>query len=289
MELVLFVSGVVIVGLLLLLIRHQCKLRDRAEMMRAAIRHRDFSFRLPVRGLFFGERALQEALNDMGHDIQKLAAHNEVESWERLTRVLTHEIKNAMAPIQCISQAYLKSSEIQNSPYEEGLRAIHDTSKGLTNFVDSYRKLTQLQDPVVQDIDLYEHCCGLAALYPSLHWEIDVPQGSILRADATLFRQVLINMVKNAIEADAKRVGIKYISLSKANTSRFFLYVSNNGSCIPQELRRDVFVPFFTTKQSGSGIGLFLSRQILLMQSMSLSLADHPQVGYNETFVIENI
>ncbi|MBO7120586.1 MAG: sensor histidine kinase, partial [Bacteroidaceae bacterium] len=85
--------------------RHQCLLRERAQIMRDAIRHRDFSFRLPTRGLFFGEKALQEALNDMGQEIQKLVARGEVESWQKLTRVLTHEIMNATTPIQSISQA----------------------------------------------------------------------------------------------------------------------------------------------------------------------------------------
>ena len=95
--------------------RHQCLLRERAQIMRDAIRHRDFSFRLPTRGLFFGEKALQEALNDMGQDIQKQVAHSEVKSWQKLTRVLTHEIMNAITPIQSISQAYLKNLDISCS------------------------------------------------------------------------------------------------------------------------------------------------------------------------------
>lgn len=282
--------ALVLLGVALLYVyRHQCKLRERAEAMRAAIRHRDFSFRLPVRGLLFGERALQEALNDLGQDIQKLAAHSEVESWEKMTRVLTHEIMNATSPIQSISQAYLKSEDIQGSPYEEGLRAIHDTSLGLAAFVESYRKLTQLQEPVVGDVSLLDFCQGVAALYPSLQWEIHIPADAVLRADANMLRQVLINMVKNAMEAGARRIGIRYISLPEVGARRFFFYVSNDGKGIPQELRKDVFIPFFTTKKSGSGIGLFLSRQMLMMQGMTLSLADTSQPGFNVTFAIENL
>ena len=103
---------------------HQCVLKDRAQTMRDAIRHRDFMFRLPTRGLLFGEKALQEALNDMGQEIQQLVAQNEVEAWQRLTRVLTHEIMNATTPILSISQAYLQSPAIHGSPHEEGIRAI---------------------------------------------------------------------------------------------------------------------------------------------------------------------
>ena len=80
--------------------RHQQLLKDRAHLMREAIHNRDFTFHLPVKGLFFGERALQEALNDMGKNVRTLVAQKEVESWQRLTRVLTHEIMNATAPIR---------------------------------------------------------------------------------------------------------------------------------------------------------------------------------------------
>ena len=264
--------------------RHQCLLKERAEIMRDAIRHRDFSFRLPTRGLFFGERALQEVLNDMGQEIQKLVAHSEVESWQRLTRVLTHEIMNATTPIRSISQAYLKNPDISGSPYEEGIRAIHDTSTGLVAFVESYRKLTQLQEPVISDVNMLAFCKQIATLYPTLQWNIDVPADLILPADENLLRQVFINLTKNAIEADAKTIGIKAPSTSPFGG---VLYVSNDGHVIPLDVAQEIFVPFFTTKQNGSGIGLSLSRQILMMQGMNLSLADSPLRGYNVTFIIE--
>lgn len=258
--------------------RHQCLLRERAQMMRDAIRLHDFMFRLPTKGLLFGEKALQEALNDMGVEIQKLVAHNEVEAWQRLTRVLTHEIMNATTPIQSISQAYLCSPQIKGSPYEEGIQAIHDTTLGLAAFVDSYRKLTQLQEPVLRELNLLDFCQNIASLYPSLCWNIEVPSGLTLQADESLLRQVFINLTKNAIEADAKAMGLKWDGK---------LYVSNNGRTISDEVSQDIFIPFFTTKPTGSGIGLSLSRQILMKQGMTLSLREHPLRGYNVTFIIE--
>ena len=270
------ISAIAIIGLAIF--RHQCLLRERAQLMRAAMRHRDFSFRLPTKGLMFGERALQEALNDMGQDIQRLVAHNEVEAWQRLTRVLTHEIMNATTPIQSISQAYLANPNIKGTAYEEGIKAIHDTSMGLAAFVDSYRKLTQLQDPVLGDVDLLAFCHGIAGLYPHLEWNIEVPSGLILKADEALLRLVFINLTKNAIEADAKKMGIRWNG---------DLYVSNNGHAIADEVAQEMFVPFFTTKASGSGIGLSLSRQILMRQGMLLSLREHPLRGYNVTFRID--
>jgi signal transduction histidine kinase len=241
-------------------------------------------FRLPTRGLFFGERALQEVLNDMGQEIQKLVAHSEVESWQRLTRVLTHEIMNATAPIQSISQAYLKNPDIKDSPYEEGIRAIHDTSSGLAAFVESYRKLTQLQEPVIGEVNMLEFCKRIASLYPDLKWNIDIPADFIMSADENLLRQVFINLVKNAIEANAKTIGVKAPSTSPF---RGVLYFCNDGHVIPLDVAQEIFIPFFTTKQSGSGIGLSLSRQILMMQGMTLSLAENPLRGYNVTFMIQ--
>lgn len=259
--------------------RHQCLLKDRAQLMRDAMRHRDFTFRLPTKGLLFGEKALQEALNDTGQDIQKLVAHNEVEAWQRLTRVLTHEIMNATAPIQSISQAYLANPKVKGTPYEEGIQAIHDTTLGLSSFVDSYRKLTQLQEPVFEDVNVLTFIKSVAAIYPELTWNIDIPAELMFKADSNLLRQVFINLIKNAIEAGATTIGISWNGR---------LFVSNNGRSIPDDVAREIFIPFFTTKTTGSGIGLALSRQILLMHRMLLTLAEHPLRTYNVTFIIED-
>ncbi len=289
---------IITVSIFVFVYRHQCLLRDRAQLMRDAMRYRDFSFKLPTKGLLFGERALQNALNDMGHDIEKLVAHNEVESWQRLSRVLTHEIMNATTPIRSISQAYLDSPEIKDTPYEEGIRAIYDTSTGLATFVSNYRKMTQLQEPVLRDIELSSFCRSIESLYGEINWVIDVPSGVRLRADENLLRQVFINLSKNAIEAEARTIGIRYKvpsvlqkenKLSRTSVTEAFgaLLISNDGHVISDDMAREIFIPFFTTKSSGSGIGLSLSRQILLMQGMILRLAEHPESGYNVSFVLE--
>ncbi len=257
---------------------HQRLLRDRAYMMREAIRNRDFTFRLPVRGLFFGERALQQAMNDIGADVSQLVAQNEVESWQRLTRVLTHEIMNATTPIQSISQAYLSDPNMHGSPYEEGIRAIHATCTSLSAFVDSYRKMTQLQEPQPTLVDLCAFAESLQALYPALQWSTDIPAGTLLKADENLLQQVAINLTKNATEAQAKRMDVRWKNGA--------LLISNDGLHIPAEIRREIFVPFFTTRRSGSGIGLSLSRQMLMAQGLNLTLADTPAPSFHTTFVI---
>ncbi len=266
-------------SLIYLFFRHQRKLKDRAFVMREAVRNGDYSFRLSTKGLLPGERAMQEALNSMEGDIAQLVAQHEVESWQKLTRVLTHEIMNATAPISSICQAYLSNPKIQGSIYEEGIRAIHDTSKSLTAFVDSYRKLTQLQEPVLSVIPLAPFLESIKALYPYLDWHISLENSLPIEADENMLRQVFINLTKNAIEANATSIDIR----CRKNS----LYISNNGAPISADVAREIFIPFFTTKQTGSGIGLSISRQMLMMQGFDLSLADKPIPGYHVTFQID--
>ena len=295
--------GVVFAVLTFLFYRHQSLLRDRAHLMREAVRNREFTFSLPTKGLFFGERALQEALNDIGQEVNKLVAQNEVESWQRLTRVLTHEIMNATTPIQSISQAYLSNPKIKGTVYEEGIRAIFETSNGLASFVDSYRKLTQLQKPVLEEVGIGNLVSSIKTLYPDLEWRISLPPFTTMTVDENMLRQVLINLVKNAVEAGAKMIDVRYrpsksplkgdlVSESapspREGRGGEALYISNDGAPIPADARREIFVPFFTTKRTGSGIGLSLSRQMMMMQGMNIVLADTPVSGCHVTFVIGN-
>ena len=257
--------------------RHQCLLRDRAHLMREAVRNRDFTFRLPLKGLFFGERAMQKALNDLSKDINVLTAQKEIESWQKLTRVLTHEIMNAATPISSISQAYLADPNIKGTPYEEGIQAIQKTSESLSNFVRNFRTITLVQEPDMREVNLAGLCRSLRSLYPDLTWHTDIAPDTCIRADESMMMQVLTNLTKNAVEAGATDMDIRW---NKA------LYVSNNGAPIPAEVRGEMFVPFFTTKRSGSGIGLSLSRQMTVMQGMKLSLAERPVPSYRTIFVI---
>lgn len=278
----MMIYGVVIVGIVVLwagiwFYRHQKLLEERAFLLREAVRNRDFAHRLPVKGLFFGERALQRTVNDLSEDISRLLAQNEVESWQRLTRVLTHEIMNATAPISSISQAYLNHPKIKGSFYEEGIRAIYETSCGLSAFVDSYRKLTSLQEPNLEEVVLCPFVESIRVLYPDLEWHLNIDPYVILSLDENMWRQVLINLVKNALEAGATKMDIRW---------RDGLYVSNNGMPIPADVACEIFVPFFTTKKTGSGIGLSLSRQLMVRQGYMLTLAERPVSGYTVTFMI---
>ena len=275
------IIGVVFVGLVWWFVHHQQKLRLRAHLMQEAIRNHDFTFRLPTNGLLPGERAMQETLNQLGETIRQQVNQNEVESWERLTRVLTHEIMNATAPVSSISQSLLSRPDVKGTPLEEGIHAIFTTSQHLSTFVDSYRKLSQLQEPAQEEVRLSVLIKDIQQLYPDLSWQCAVADDAVVNADSNMLRQILINLVKNAIEA-----GAQHICIENQGPVPLIL-VSNDGQPIPAEARKSIFVPFFTTKRTGSGIGLSLSRHMMIRQGGSLSLMDQPQSGYHTTFSLE--
>lgn len=271
---------VVVLLIVVLTVRHQQSLRLRAHLMQEAIRNHDFTFHLPTRGLLPGERAMQETLNKLGDTIHQQISQNEVESWERLTRVLTHEIMNATAPVASISQSLLNRTDVKDTPLEEGIRAIHTTSQHLNAFVDSYRKLSQLQEPVMETVCVAHLVKDVVALYPDLGWTCTVADTTIVNADPNMLRQILVNLVKNAIEAGARHIGIEE---SQSPTT---IYVSNDGHPIPPEARHSIFIPFFTTKRTGNGIGLPLSRRMMMQQGGMLDLKDISHGGYHTTFAL---
>lgn len=293
MNILIIVLAVIIVVLILWQWRHQRLLSLRARLMREALRNRDFTFRLPADRLFPGERDLQLALNDMGSEINRLLARSEVESWQRLTRVLTHEIMNSVTPIQSITQAYIASPLVKDTPLEEGMRAIYDTSLGLSTFVDSYRKFTQLQPADVKPLDLPHFIYTMSALYPEVKWHVDLNNVATVSTDQGMLRQVATNIIKNAIEAGARSIDLRIAddegTYHNADNGKSVtrLLISNDGQRIAPEVAREIFIPFFTTKKTGQGIGLSLARQMMIACGGNLWLAETPVVGFHTTFIVE--
>ena len=276
----IIIIGVIVIGCAVWFIRHQRRLSMRAHLMQEAIRNRDFSFRLPTDGLLSGERAMQETLNSLGETIHQQVNQNEVESWERLTRVLTHEIMNATAPITSISQSLLSRPDVRDSQLEEGIRAIHETSSHLSEFVSNYRKMSELEKPKIEDVGMLKMIDDIRKAYPLLAWEVSVSSDLTVRADVGMLRQVLKNLVQNAIEAQAQKIVVEENRKSASPT----LCIGNDGLPIPAENRQSLFVPFFTTKRSGNGIGLSISRRIMTEQGGWLELEERNLPGCHVTF-----
>lgn len=276
------VAIVVMLGLWFWL--HQRSLVRRARMMQEAIRNHDLTFQLPTKHMFSGEKALQETLNQLGEHIREQVNLGEVESWEKLTRVLTHEIMNATAPIASISQSMLHHPAVKNSDLEEGINAIHNTVVHLNSFVDGYRKYSALQKPVPKQVDLTAVVGEVEKLFQEVKWNSNMPDSIIINTDPNLLRQILINLVKNAIEAGAKTMGM---NCERGPEGKVLLYISNDGEMIPADARSSIFIPFFTTKRKGNGIGLSLSRRLLTIQGGMMSLLDIPRDGFHTTFLLE--
>ena len=278
------IIGILLVAAIVWLVRRQRSLKFRAHLMQEAIRNRDFTFRLPTNGLLPGERAMQQTLNQLGETIRQQVNQNEVESWERLTRVLTHEMMNATAPITSISQSMLGRDDVKGTPLEPGIQAIYDTSRHLSEFVKNYRKMSELENPVLADVPLSPLIDDVCKAYPELTWEVSIPGGITVRADAGMLHQVMMNLAKNAVEAEAKKIVITPVDSTSTNQLR--LYIGNDGLPIPAENRQSLFVPFFTTKRNGSGIGLSLSRRMMIQQGGMLDLAEKPLSGCHVGFIL---
>lgn len=209
------------------------------------------------------------AFNDISSEI----AANEEQSWSKLIRVLTHEIMNTITPIASLSETLLDYDQVDNE-VKKGLSTISQSSRGLIKFVDSYRNLTRVAAPVKKSFylkDLVEHSFQLTREFSTdtLMTYIEKSEDIILYADENQILQIFVNLIKNAIQAGAGKVEISAHIDAYEHT---IVSISNNGNPISPESQREIFVPFFTTKHEGSGIGLSLSRQIMRLHNGSISL-----------------
>jgi len=230
-------------------------------------------------------------------DIRNELDEKELDSWMKLIRVLMHEIMNSIAPITSLSESLSKLFTINGKmvPREQidektisttarGLSVIGEQGNGLIQFVESYRKLTRLPKPDKKIFKVKELVNRMKVLYSSLENSGRVklvisvnPSEMELLADENLISQVLLNLLKNALEALTGRTdGVIRINVKVANNNRPEITVADNGPGIPNEIMEQVFVPFFTTRENGSGIGLSLSRQIMRLHGGSLQVRSIP-------------
>ena len=225
------------------------------------------------------------------NDIHNELDEKELDSWIKLTRVLTHEIMNSMAPISSISDTFMQREDVKDSEIYDGIRAIHETSTGLISFVDSYRKFSALQQPqpepfYVQEIMKQVSSLNIVPEHINLNIQVE-PDDLMLYADSNLIRQILINLLKNAVQAIGNNEGRILVHAYADKSEHVFINVSNNGPAISPELARQIFVPFFTTKQDGSGIGLSLARQIMKLSGGTITLLKTGTNNWPVTFQLE--
>jgi len=214
-------------------------------------------------------------------DIEKAIRKNELESWQKLIRVLNHEIMNSISPINSTVQTLSDIWEGMDQKEEaekklvdktlKGLNIIKERGEGLKNFVSAYRSLTTSMTPDLRQVSLH----GILQKIVELHQE-DMKTGNIqievageasrsdVRTDPDMLSQALINVLRNAIESFDDENEAKLITIGwKEIGGRWLVFVEDNGKGMPEDVLTNSTIPFYTTKESGSGIGLSLSRQII--------------------------
>lgn len=242
------------------------------------------------------EMTLQEkhvrilAINDINSELDE----KEIDSWIRLTRVLTHEIMNSITPITSLSDTLLSLHQNADDEIRNGLEVISTTGKSLISFVESYRKFTHIPTPeptlfyVRKFVDRMIQLARHQNNYPNITIRADVePSDLIVYADENLISQVVLNLLKNAMQAigTEQKDGEIEIKAYCNKEEAVLIEVSNNGPVIPPEEAEHIFVPFFTTKEGGSGIGLSISRQIMRLSGGSITLKTAP-TSRRTTFVL---
>ncbi len=233
-------------------------------------------------------------------NIQNVLEEQETEAWQKLIRVLTHEIMNSITPIASLSSTLdmmLKGIAQGNndqpldmetvSEIQQALQTINKRSTGLLHFVNTYRNLTRIPKPNFKIFQVRDLINNVQLLMEEelRHNEIKlitsvIPPDIEFSADEQLLEQVMINMVKNAIQALSNRPDPKIVIKAYINKrGRLTIQVKDNGQGILQEVLDKIFIPFFTTKPKGSGIGLSLSRQIMRLHGGTITAGSEPDIG----------
>lgn len=216
-------------------------------------------------------------------NIQSVLEENESDAWKKLIRVLTHEMMNSLTPIISLSETFSELNDDNREWMTRAMQTIHRRSKGLVDFVDNYKKLTHIPLPVFTSFPAVEWLEDVNRLLKAdgFLFEYSVqPQDLLIEADRGLMEQVLINLIKNACESSSpgKPVTVQ-VAVSKNEYQRPLIRVSDTGDGILPEVMDKIFVPFFTTKTSGSGIGLSICRQIINLHGGKITVQSEPEKG----------
>ena len=264
---------VAIVVAVIATIRTRQKDIKKVAYMMDALEDGELNFRFQDKNKF------NRTLNRIRTIFEKQRQAHEQDSWTKLIRVLTHEIMNTVSPIASLSDALAKSMD-ENGHSEldvkSGLDTISDSSKNLIKFVETYRQLSGVARPLRRAVDLqelmdqvislnseYAASCGATCVYRPEEPDL------MIYADEGQISQILINLIKNALQAGAKHIDI---SARMGKEDDVIIQVANDGAPIPVSAQEQIFVPFYTTKKEGSGIGLSLARQIMRQHNGTIDL-----------------
>jgi len=220
-------------------------------------------------------------------NIQSVLERNEMEAWQKLISVLTHEIMNSLTPIISVSETISERSPEKTASKDfiiihQAMQTIHRRSKGLLEFVENYRRLSKIPIPQYSEVSAKKLFDDLRKLFPDDFISFEIPSEAIkLNIDRVQIEQVMINLLKNAKEAVTKQlqpaINVKVVKNSPDDYIK--ITVEDNGEGIMPEAIDKIFIPFFTTKTTGSGIGLSLCKQIMNLHEGTINVQSLPSKG----------
>ena len=241
--------------------------------MMDALEDGELNFRFQEKNKF------NRTLNRIRTIFEKQRQAHEQDSWTKLIRVLTHEIMNTVSPIASLSDAMAKSVDDKGHSeldIKAGLETISDSSKNLIDFVQTYRQLTGVAKPIRKALDIQEFMDQVFALNSELaassgaQFTFSAKEPDLMiYADEGQISQILINLIKNALQAGARHIEVNAF---QNQNDEVVVRVANDGEQIPESAQEQIFIPFYTTKKEGSGIGLSLARQIMRNHNGSIEL-----------------
>ena len=275
----------------------QRKVIRRMEQMIARIRYADLhaTFTGNQKGV---EGALNHSMNEAMAAFRKeytqaIVSKAETEAWQKLIRVLAHEMMNSLAPIISLSETVIERASkggCGGNEYTvmlEAMESIHRRSSGLLHFVENYRRLVRMPDPEMRVFKIGTLFDGLQKLFSGNHLHFTIqPNELVLHGDYDQMEQVLINLIKNAMEACSTQGDAQIAVRAYRHTEGIAIQVADNGTGIDSEAMDKIFVPFYTTKQNGSGIGLSLSRQIVVRHEGWISVTSETGKGTTVTLIL---
>ena len=275
-EIILLVFSVVVITSAVTAIAVRANDRKKVSYMLDSFEDGELNFR------FVENSAFNRTLNRIRWIFEKQRQRNEQDSWIKLIRVLTHEIMNTVSPIASLSEVLCKYADVTAEKREidlkAGLMTISDSSRDLISFVERYRELAGVARPVKKAVIVDELVARVLSLtspqcsHVSLSCRyIPIESDLLIYADEGQISQILVNLIKNAAEAGAENVTVRAFVGKEDQT---VIEVENDGDPISVEGQEQIFIPFYTTKATGSGIGLSLSRQIMNQHNGRLDLLE---------------
>ena len=286
-QVILVVIIAAVVAAVVATIRTRRKDIRKVAYMMDSLEDGELNFRFQEKNKF------NRTLNRIRTIFEKQRQAHEQDSWTKLIRVLTHEIMNTVSPIASLSEALAESVDDKGNSeldLKAGLETISDSSKNLIKFVQTYRQLSGVAKPIKKALYLQELMDKVIALNreslissgASCKY-IPEEQDLMVYADESQISQILINLVKNALQAGAKNI---VISSRLGVEDEVIVDVSNDGEPIPVASQEQIFIPFYTTKKEGSGIGLSISRQIMRNHNGTIELlaSDETTTVFRLTF-----